>query len=68
MVLTAAQACSIVRYRPVSRILKQIKQAAKDGYTSEAFHLSSIQLELIQELGYFVSLRSHDLYLVKWDL
>ena len=68
MVLTAVKACSIVRYRPVSKILKQIKQAAKDGYTSKTFHLSSIQLELIQELGYFISLRSHNLYLVKWDL
>ena len=68
MVLTAAQACSIVRYRPVSRILKEIKQAAKDGYTSGTFHLSSIQLELIQELGYFVTPTSNVVYLVKWDL
>lgn len=68
MVLTAVKACSIVRYRPVSKILKEIKKAAKDGYTSETFELTSIQLQLIQELGYFVSPDSHGFYLVKWDL
>lgn len=53
MILTAKEAAKIVKFRPILKILKEIKNAAKEGYSSETFILTDVQLELLQEYRIF---------------